>query len=62
MKYLKFLTQREISQLGDFFQMNFTYIVNDKPIIIKKDYDVKSIEVRFTGREDASLRAMYNNY
>ncbi|MBK7381123.1 MAG: hypothetical protein IPJ03_19400 [Ignavibacteriales bacterium] len=62
MKYLKFLTQREILPLGDYFQMNFTLLVKDTPKTIDKNVDIKSIEVRLTGREDGSLRAQHNNY
>jgi len=62
MKYLKFLMQREIHPLGDYFQNNFTFTINDSQKIIDNNSNIKSIEVRLTGREDASLRAQYNNY
>lgn len=62
MIYLKFLAQKNIHSLGDYFQMNFTFVINDSPKKINKSDDIKSIEVRLTGREDASLRAQYSNY
>lgn len=62
MKYLKFLKQQEIHPLGDYSQMTFTFQINDAPKVKDKYDDTKTIDVRLTGREDASLRAHSNNY
>jgi len=63
MKYLKFLSQKNFHP-DDYFQSNLTFIVNDSSEKIKifQNDDIKNIEVRLTGREDASLRSRYNNY
>jgi len=64
MKYLKFLSQNKINPFGDYFQTNFTFIINDSIERLKKygNDEVKAVEVRLTGREDASLRAHYKSY
>jgi hypothetical protein len=64
LKYLKFLSQKNISHFNDYFQMNFTFVINDSVDKVS-DFeitDVKSIAIRLSGREDASLRATENNY
>lgn len=63
MKYLKFLSQNN-SHPNDYFQSNLTFIVSDSVEKTKvfQNGDIKSIEVRLAGREEASLRAQYDNY
>ena len=63
MKYLKFLSQKNFHP-NDYFQSIIKYTINDslKKIKMFNNDDVKSIEIRLTGREDASLRGHYNNY
>ena len=64
LKYLKFLSQKNISHFNDYFQMNFTFVINDSVDKVS-DFeitDVKSIAIRLSGREDASLRETENNY
>jgi len=63
MKYLKFLSQNN-SHPNDYFQSNLTFIVSDSVEKTKvfQNGNIKSIEVRLAGREEASLRAQYDNY
>jgi hypothetical protein len=63
MKYLKFLSHNN-SHLNDYFQSNFKFVVNDslKTIEVSQNNDIKYIEVRLAGREEASLRWQYDNY
>ena len=60
-KYLKFLTQNRINPFGDYFQMDFTFIIKEL-LDQKNNTDIKNISVKITGREDASLRANYDKY
>ena len=63
MKYLKFLSQKNIDPLGDYFQTNFTFFIYDSSEKAKNNNEeIKIVEVRITGREDASLRANYSSY
>jgi hypothetical protein len=64
MHYLKFLSQRAIPPLGDYFQSNMTFVIIDSSEndINFENNDVKIVEIRLSGREDASLRARYANF
>ena len=65
MKYLKFFTQREVSSLEDYFQMNFAFVISDSAeyeVINFEISNVKSIAVRLSVREEASLRETQKNY
>ena len=65
MKYLKFFTQREVSTLEDCFQMNFAFVISDSAeyeVINFEISNVKSIAVRLSGKEEASLRGTQKNY
>lgn len=63
-KYLQFLTQNSINPFGDYFQTDYSFIIKDTLEQTKNfpDPDVKKISIKLTGREDASLRAQYDNY
>lgn len=63
MKYLKFLSQNNSHQ-DNYFKSIFAFIISNSVKRMKafQNSDIKSIEVRHAGREDASLRAQYNNY
>lgn len=63
MKYLKFLSQNN-THPNDYFQANIKFVVSDSIESIKafQNNNVKAIEVRLAGREEASLRGQYNNY
>ena len=63
MKYLKVLSQNN-SHPNDYFQSNIKFVVSNSSEAIKvfQNNDIKSIEVRLAGREEASLRGQYNNY
>lgn len=60
-KYLKFLTQNRLDPFGDYFQTDFTFIIKES-LNQKNISEIKNISVKLTGREDASLRANYDNY
>ncbi|OGU81075.1 MAG: hypothetical protein A2254_14405 [Ignavibacteria bacterium RIFOXYA2_FULL_35_9] len=62
--YLQFLTKKRTNPFGDYFQMNFTYVLKDSLEESNKilNLTVKTISIRITGREDASLRGTYSNY
>lgn len=64
MKYLKFMSKRNMDSLGDYFKLNFSFVIgNSADEIIKADNECeKSISIKLSGREDASLRAQYKNY
>ncbi len=60
-KYLKFLTQNSLNPFGDYFQTDFTFIIKES-LYQQNSSDIKNISVKLSGREDASLRANYDNY
>jgi len=63
-KYLQFLTQKKLNPFGDYFQTNFTFVIKNSLEQEEKTLksEIKSIAIRITGREDASLRGTYKNY
>lgn len=65
MKFLKFISQKNEDPYERGSRINFTYVIGNsaEEIIKADDKVVKSISVRLTGRDDASLRApQYKNY
>ena len=64
MKYLKFLTQRNISSSEDYSHMNFTFIISDTPdgVFKFKMSDVKAITVNILDKELANVQAAKKKY
>jgi hypothetical protein len=64
MKYLKFIQVKFISDIGDYFQSNYSYIISDSLSDISDQLKInpKIIKVRISGRQDASFRGLYPHW